>query len=98
MKRNAGCSRTERHFFCTPATFPRRATETEKMVQLFYYTPPKAFLTLPLTHSETPGVGRTGHSNQNRKAFGRKDLPLAANVVSGKSFTSVGESTTANTR
>ena len=46
------------------------------MVQLFYYTPPKAFLTLPLTHSETPGVGRTGHSNQNRKAFGRKDLPL----------------------
>ena len=46
------------------------------MVHLFYYTPKKAFLTLPLTHSETPGVGRTGHSNQNRKAFGRKDLPL----------------------
>ena len=76
MKRNAGCSRTERHFFCTPATFSRRATQTKKMVHLFYYTPKKAFLTLPLTHSGTPGVGRTGHSNQNRKAFGRKDLPL----------------------
>ena len=49
------------------------------MVHLFYYTPKKAFLTLPLTHSENPGVGRTGHSNQNRKAFGRKDLPLVLN-------------------
>ena len=46
------------------------------MVHIFYYTPPKAFLTLPLTHSENPGVGRTGHSNQNRKAFGRLPLPL----------------------
>ena len=51
------------------------------MVHLFYYTPKKAFLTLPLTHSGTPGVGRTGHSNQNRKAFGRKDLPLVGDSV-----------------
>ena len=51
------------------------------MVHLFYYTPKKAFLTLPLTHSGTPGVGRTGHSNQNRKAFGRKDLPLGVNFA-----------------
>ena len=53
------------------------------MVHLFYYTPKKAFLTLPLTHSGTPGVGRTGHSNQNRKAFGRKDLPLGQRYEGG---------------
>ena len=94
MKRNAGCSRTERHFFCTPATFSRRATQTKKMVHLFYYTPKKAFLTLPPTHSENPGVGRTGHSNQNRKAFGRKDLPLGLqlcgkNIQFGESIVSM---------
>jgi hypothetical protein len=45
-------------FFGTPATFARPATQTKKMVQKFYYTPKQPNLTLPLTHSENPGIGR----------------------------------------
>jgi len=46
------------------------------MVQLFYYTPKKAFLTLPLTHSENPGVGRTVIQIRTERLSVARDLPL----------------------
>jgi len=62
--------------FCTPATFGRPTTLTEKMVLYFYFTPNKRdFDTTPSTQWK-PRCRSHGNSNQNRKAFGRNDLTL----------------------